>query len=173
VADCDDWAEPDSDWLRDWQELVPEDQREVLFGRRRADLVATDGTIVELQQGSVAAEEIIVCQDFYPPMIWIFDARDVRSSDRLNLRPRDAYTSFRWKHPRKSIKVCRQPIFLDIGGRSLFRVEKVHFSAPPHAGWGQSVTKAEMIKWLNGMEDYELTDLISHEFPTRRTTAPT
>src|SRR5579859_7939739 len=85
-ADCDPWAERDSAWHRGWQEAVPPDRREVVMGPHRADLVAADGTVVELQRSAISPAEIGEREQFYKHMIWVFDAIEPVRSGRLDLR---------------------------------------------------------------------------------------
>lgn len=148
--DCDDWAEPDSAWHLDWQAIVPAEWREVVIGRHRADIKAFDGTIVEIQHSTISADEIRERENFYGRMVWIFDAREAYAEGRLHFRRRDRrdYMTFRWKHPRKTLAACRRPVLLDLGDGLLFRMRKMHPTAPC-GGWGMATSRAAIASWMN------------------------
>lgn len=126
AADCDEWAEPDTPWHRDWQACAPPDRREVTMGRHRADLLTAGGMVVELQHSTISGEDIAGREAFYGRMIWIFDARSAVHDERLNLRTklstRSDYRTFRWKHPREA----------------------------PCGGWGHLGTAAQLREWIAG-----------------------
>jgi competence protein CoiA len=146
--DCDEWAEPNTAWHHYWQAMVSPNQCEISLGPHRADIQAHDGTIVEIQHSSISVEEIREREVFYGRMVWIFDAREAYSDERLDLRHKGPYYSFRWKHPRKSVGACRKPIFLDLGNGLLFRVKKIHTTAPC-GGWGLLTEHKSIAAWMN------------------------
>jgi competence protein CoiA len=146
--DCDTWSESETVWHRSWQEMVPPKQREVIIGTHRADIVAADGTVVELQHSHLPTDDIRAREAHYGRMFWIFDAIAAYEDGRLNVRQRDGYVTFRWKHPRKSISLCRRPVLLDLGVHLLL-VKRIHAEAPC-GGWGQIVTKAHVARLLDG-----------------------
>ena len=69
-ADCDPWAEPDSEWHHRWQDAAPPHQREVIIGNHRADIVTGDGAVVELQHSTISPEEIAEREAHYGRMWW-------------------------------------------------------------------------------------------------------
>lgn len=145
VADCDSWAEPDSAWHQTWQARFPDPMREVTIGSHRADVVATDGLVVELQHSAISTKEIRERERYYGRMIWIFDTREQVEEGRLLLRkPRpDDYRTFRWKHPRKSLVACRAPVLLDVGGGELLLLGRLYPKAPC-GGWGRVLDVEEV-----------------------------
>jgi competence protein CoiA len=145
-ADCDIWAEPDTEWHRAWQELVPATHREIVIGDHRADIVTPDGTVVELQHSYLSPDQIGEREQYYGRMIWIFDAQKATESGRLQIRNRSSYVTFRWKHPRKSVAHCRRPVFLDVGDRQLLLVRQIYPKAPC-GGWGYRVN-VETFRWF-------------------------
>lgn len=147
--DCDQWAEPTDLWHHWWQELVPAIQRERVIGNHRADIIATDGTVVELQHSAISVADIQARETFYRRMIWIFDARAAYTTERLDIRDRGTHHTFRWKHPRKSIATCRLPVYLDLGNGQLLLVRRIHTESPC-GGWGTLVPVTEIFQWLNG-----------------------
>lgn len=73
--DCDHWWEPETDWHRDWKNLVDEDFRERVIGkngvRHRADIRLLSGIVIELQNSPLSFEERCEREHFYENMIWI------------------------------------------------------------------------------------------------------
>lgn len=68
----------------------------------------------------------------------------------------DPYRTLRWKHPRKSLAFCRQPVYLDLG-RDLFKVGRLHFDGgPPYGGYG----------WLTSKQAFQAALLSSNEVTT-------
>jgi hypothetical protein len=109
----------------------------------RADAVLPNGTVVELQHSGISVPEIRAREVFYGKMLWVFDARDAYQNDRLELRPQQRYTSFRWKHARKSIAYTTAPVRLDLGGGRVFQLRKMSRETPC-GGWGNLVRVPEL-----------------------------
>ena len=145
--DCDPWAEPDTAWHLNWQESVPLERREVVIGPHRADMVTPTGTVVELQNSSISTEEIREREQFYGDMVWIFNTIEAYQENRLNLRQKNGYWSFRWKQPRRTIAACQKPVLLDLGYKTLFRINRIHIEAPC-GGWGKYVNTSEFMDWI-------------------------
>ena len=147
-ADCDSWSEAVGPWHLAWQALAPTPCREVTLRPHRADLRSPGGFVIELQASSISTLDIAAREDFYgPDMLWIFDAREAYITDRLSVRRRDGYFTFRWKHPRKSLTACNHRILLDLGGGWLLDVRKIHAEAPC-GGWGQIIPATAISAWL-------------------------
>lgn len=150
--DCDTWAEPDTLWHHEWQEIAPRHRREVVIGEHRADIVTHDGRVIELQHSYLPPEQISAREQHYGHrMAWLFDARDAYADDRLLIRRRSTFDTFRWKHPRKSIGLCRRPVLLDLGDGRLFLIKKIH-TAAPCGGWGHLRTYDQVTELINGPE---------------------
>lgn len=132
--DCDPWYEPESEWHRKWKEFWPVENREVVIGNHRADIRTKIGTVIELQNSSISAEEIQEREQFYGKMIWIVNAESFK--DNIILYEKDGYFSFRWKHPRKCWYKSTKSIYLDFG-EILFRIKKLY----PGRGWGKLVER--------------------------------
>jgi len=97
-------------------------------------------TVVELQHSPISPDEIEEREAFYRNMIWLFDATTV--GDRFETRNKVSkfhgpYTTFRWKHARRTIVFCHCPVFLDLG-EYVFEVKKIY--TDPIAGWGNVLT---------------------------------
>jgi competence protein CoiA len=150
-ADCDPWAERDSRWHSAWQETVPPERREIVMGPHRADLIAANGWVVELQHSSISAAEISEREGFYGRMVWLFDA--TACAGRLSIRHRagQPYVTFRWMHPRKSVAACQRPVMLDLGGGWVMQVRRFHPQAPC-GGWGYLASTEAVRSWMRDGE---------------------
>jgi len=73
--DCDLWYEPITEWHLSWQNLFPEESREVALGNHIAD-VFYRGLFWEFQHSFLSAEEIKEREAFYQTMVWVFDFRE-------------------------------------------------------------------------------------------------
>src|SRR4029077_19261118 len=120
---------------------------EVIIGNHRADIVTRDGAVVELQHSTISPQEIAEREAHYGRMWWIFDATAPSLAGRLELRPRDGYYTFRWKHPRTSISWCERPVLLDLDGEHLLSVRKIYVSGRC-GGWGHLVHADQVRGWL-------------------------
>lgn len=101
----------------------------------RADAVLPGGTVVELQYSGLSVDEIIKRENFYKKMLWVFDAREPYEKDRINLRNRGKYFSFRWRHPRKTIAYTTAPKRLDLGNGHVMDLRWMS-KETPCGGWG-------------------------------------
>jgi competence protein CoiA len=148
-ADCDTWAEPETEWHRAYKRTVPLGQREVRMGSHRADLVSHDGFVVELQHSSLPAEDIQAREQHYQRMVWLFDARDAYYRRRLLVRakPNTDYVTFRWKQPRRSIVLCHKRVLLDLGLGLVLSIRKI-YPGPPFSGWGHLLETIDIWRWL-------------------------
>jgi len=120
--DCDTWHEPEGLWHKNWKELFPKQNREVVIGEHRADIKLDNGLVIEFQHSPISPKEIEEREQFYGNMIWVFDASAF--SDRFiikGLRPehwdrkQKIECRWDWKHPRESILFCKKPVYLDFG----------------------------------------------------------
>jgi competence protein CoiA len=150
--ECDEWAESDSEWHRSWQTVVPAERREVIMGRHRADIVTTQGLVVEVQHSNLSVDEIAEREFYYSRMVWIFDAREAVRQERLDLRTKQGsapnYRTFRWKHPRKSIAACRAQVWLDLGNDLLLKLGRIYPKAPC-GGYGTLHRQQDLIDAIN------------------------
>ena len=149
-ADCDVWSEPVGAWHRAWQEIFPLSCRERVIGPHRAD-IAVPGAVIELQDSPLSTAEIRERERFYASrgrFCWVFNVADAAESGRLEVRNPgrgDRYRTFRWKHARRSLAACRQPVYLDLGGEQLLQLGRIYHEAPV-GGWGYIVTRQEFIE---------------------------
>lgn len=133
VAECDPWAEPESDWHIDWK-LAYRDRLgaavEVPMGPHRADVVLPDGRVVELQSNYLSAKKIADREAFYGDMLWIYQAdRWVR---RVHFGGRGG---FWWKHGAKSMVAHKRPVWWHVGDE----LWRVHLSIAPQREYLGSV----------------------------------
>lgn len=84
ARDCDPWSEPETEWHREWKSYAPIHRQEVVIGAHRADIVAANGVVVEIQHSNISGEEIRERERFYKRLLWIFDAR--AGADRMVIK---------------------------------------------------------------------------------------
>ena len=76
-AECDSWAEAETEWHRSWKERFPVGWQEVVCtdastGEKHvADVQTPDGLTIELQHSYIRQEELRTRQEFYGRLIWI------------------------------------------------------------------------------------------------------
>lgn len=139
ARDCPVQFDGVTEWHLEWQSYA--DQTEVTIGAHRADIVTPDGMVVEVQHSAISVEDIRAREVHYGRMMWVFDARTPFADDRFVIRKvLPEYQTFRWKHPRKSVRACRKPVFLDLGDDTLFQIKKISTSPKGvTGGWGYRV----------------------------------
>ncbi len=150
-TDCDLWGEHETAWHLYWKMQFPQDQVEVSLTRdgirHRADILLSSGWVIELQHSPISVAEILDREQFYGKMMWLFDAREPYQNDRILLRKKDSYYTFRWKQPRKHIGAAQQMVFLDLGN-TLFRIKRI-YTESPCAGWGFKVDPERFGRTIN------------------------
>lgn len=146
-ADCDPWAEHETDWHIEWKRHCP--QTEVVFTRgstHRADGVTASGVVVEFQHSPISVYEIREREAFYGRMIWLFDVREPFSEGRLAVWETRGRKWLEWKHHRRAIAECEKPVFLDTGV-SIIRVN----DSFAYGKWGATLsTREQFAEWLSG-----------------------
>lgn len=148
--DCDSWAEGETPWHRDWKSAAPLDRQEVIIGAHRADVVAGDGAVCELQHSGIAPEAVAVREAHYgPEMRWLFDARE-RGFD---LAPLDIPAAHRWKahrgHAWQTIGRCARRVMLDFGPDvGVLSCEKINENGS--YAWGYMYPHWQIRAWIAG-----------------------
>lgn len=132
--ECDPWAEPESEWHRAWKAKFPATWVEQTVGDHRADVLRSDGIVIEFQKSFIDPDEIRLREQHYGKMLWVFDMHEPYDEDRLLLSKQDYGHSFRWKHPRKSYWAVRRGQIWDLGD-DLFQCKRIHHEIPC-GGWG-------------------------------------
>lgn len=106
--DCDPWSEPESEWHLGWKKHVTDDRTEVVITRdgvtHRADILAQNGAVLELQATPISTEEILARENFYKHMAWLYR---VTWADRLHYGKK----GFWWKHGSVTQTFITRPLF--------------------------------------------------------------
>lgn len=148
---CDEWAEPDTEWLLYWKSRFPSEWVEQVVERkgvrRFADVVHPNGSILKLQQQSLAPDQIREREAYYGTsnLIWLFDTRDAMG--RFEFEGEIGKVKFRWKHARKRIAMPRAYVYLDLG-RKVLMLNKMHVDRPFY-GTGRLYTRKYFIDWFS------------------------
>lgn len=174
--DCDPWFEPETDWHLLWKSQILASHVEVILSNHRADLVTSDGTVVELQHSPISPLVIEERERFYKNMLWIVDASTF--VDHLQFTEKENYYTFKWKWARSCWSYATKPLYLDTGNGCLFEIKKMHSGEPRKfklvcddagnpltcyyvsrkvcAGWGHFIRKDEFLaKYFTGLKRVE------------------
>lgn len=151
TENCDPWHEHMTKWHMDWQNMFPENQREVIIDRggvrHVADVLTSSGHVIEFQHSPISATEIDQRERFYGSMVWVFDARgkDITFTTnpphkfaseqikRYSMQGGDHHSDivwYHWKHAPKTLFRCRKPVFIHHGGVHVHRI-KLHSDCLP------------------------------------------
>lgn len=111
AAECDPWWEPETEWHRSWKCLVPTERTEVILGDHRADLIASDGAIVELQNSPISVQEIREREAFYGArMLWLLNGEPFRGNFRVQKSGQQG--RYQWAWPRLAWTYARRPVLI-------------------------------------------------------------
>jgi hypothetical protein len=108
--ECDPWQECESEWRRSWKAYVSPERAEVCYGEHRADLLASDDCVVELQHSPISVNEISAREAFYGRMVWLLDGACFWDQFRVEKSGEEAI--FTWAHARPSWLSARKPVFI-------------------------------------------------------------
>lgn len=150
ARDCDPWSEPESAWHVGWKQRAPIDRQEVIMQRdgivHRADVVAKNGSVLELQASTISVEEIQERERFYGRMAWLFRCT---WANRLHFGKH----GFWWKHGALSQVAIIKPLFwhvnAKIGNAHIDRVWQVKLARATE--WNPYIINATK---TNGEEDW-------------------
>ena len=131
VRDCDPWYEPETEWHRSWKAHAPEERVEVTMGPHRADIVGSDGGVIELQHSSIGPDEIRDREAFYGRMVWLIDGSPFAENLRVTIDARQC--RFVWAHARPSWLAAAAPKF--VHGFSLGRYVRKVVPPMPRPQW--------------------------------------
>ena len=112
LVDCDNWSEPESEWHLNWKDKFPKEQQEVIIQNHRADIKCKDGTIIELQNSSISADDICDREMFYKNMIWLLNGETLGKN--FEIRDKESYFTFSWKHPPQSWFYSEKNMYIDL-----------------------------------------------------------
>lgn len=74
---CDKWWENETEWHRNWKNLFPRENQEVVLfdevtGEKHiADVKTKDGLVIELQNSPMTESELVSRENFYKNMVWV------------------------------------------------------------------------------------------------------
>lgn len=153
--ECDPWSEPETEWHRGWKAEFPVDQREVVIGPHRADVVA-GRTVIEFQHSSLSTAQARERETFYRHQVgriaWVFDASTFLDNILFSRRLSADELTFRWLWPRKTHALLTAPLYWDLASMSaerrerngfpldgtlMLRVRGLHVTSKHPAGWGR------------------------------------
>jgi competence CoiA-like predicted nuclease len=121
-TDCDTWAEPESEWHLGWKKHVPSERTELVIARNgvvhRADIIAANGAVLELQANTISSQEIQERESFYKHMAWLFR---VTWADRIHYGKK----GFWWKHGAISQTFIKRPLFWEFEEEGLVQQVKL------------------------------------------------
>lgn len=145
-AECDSWAEPESEWHLGWKSRFPLDQVEVSFGPHRAD-VATALRVIEFQNSAISPEDIHARETFYSGvrprgMVWVLNG--VNWDSQFSLTPKDGFISFKWRRCPARWLLATAPICVDFGD-GLLLVKKMGAIKGGASGWGYGLRWQEFV----------------------------
>ena len=112
--DCDSWYEPESQWHKKWKDEYPKELQEFTMGCHRADIRTKSRWIIELQNSTISAGDIIEREIYYKRMIWLLNSETLCKGFRL--RDKNGKITFRWKNPPKSWWSSNKEIYIDLDG---------------------------------------------------------
>jgi hypothetical protein len=144
AADCDSWAEGETEWHLGWKRSVCEAACEVVVGDHRADIRTLDGLVVELQHSPIDGALIAERETFYGSMVWLFDAQNFE----LALYPSAAELTFVWRRPRRSLLAVAKPMYWDLGHGFVLFVKALS-SGSPLGGFGGSGVLLDAACWAS------------------------
>ena len=121
-TDCDPWAESESEWHLGWKKHVSPDRAEVVITRNetthRADIIAANGVVLELQASSLAPQAILEREFFYKHMVWLYR---VTWTDRLHYGKK----GFWWKHGSIAQTLITKPLFWEFEDEGIIQHVKL------------------------------------------------
>jgi len=122
---CDPWWEPETDWHRNWKNLVDANLREKVIVKNgvkhRADIQLLSGIVVELQNSPLSIDERCERETFYEKMLWIIHLPNAKITDIEPSEENDFFCdiSVQIKNINEWIYCAphSSPIFLDFGDK--------------------------------------------------------
>lgn len=152
LADCDTWSEGETAWHVGWKSWFPPDVCEVTKTvngiTHRADVLLSDGWVLEFQNSPISQEKIRERSEFWGKIIWIFNMPNAAPQriDWVRLDDDDhgdRIDSFTWRHAPRSLSQLEY--FVVDFGSSVFLVKYIDWSESPVRGWGHHKNKSWFI----------------------------
>jgi competence CoiA-like predicted nuclease len=149
--DCDDWSEYETEWHIGWKSAFPKENVEALILKNnkyhRADVLGSDGTVIEFQHSPINQITISIRESFYDKMIWVFDVTERR--DGFHREDFQFFSGeyqdligFKFNHGRPSYLFCTRPLYFDY---SMTKMLKVELLTPDNYGLGKFIEKTNFI----------------------------
>jgi|GEM_PF-5101003 len=83
-ADCDVWKEGETEWHRAWKSQFPFDWQETIIEkndeRHIADILTSDGVVIEFQNSAISSSTISIRERFYEKIIWVINAQSFKNN---------------------------------------------------------------------------------------------
>lgn len=151
--ECDEWAESDTEWHKEWKESFPAEWVEQVVendGERHvADVLHPNGTVIKLQHNRPDPDSIRQRENFFGAgnMLWLFDTRDAVERF-VKWKEKEKYNeySFTWKNARKRVAFPRGYVYLDLE-RRILQLKKMQIH-PPFRGFGTLFQHSNFIDWV-------------------------
>lgn len=155
-ADCDSFAEPETEWHLKWKKEFPKAWQEVTIRKNneahRADVLTSLGKVIEFQNSPLSVEKISERERFYGSMVWVLNRETIGKG--LSLEDLGIYSIFsrqvlRWYHLPKSWLKAKKPIYIasiepsyikDATPKFIFKVERIkRISWPEYSDYTQDM----------------------------------
>ena len=99
ISECTDlWQYDESEWHKEWKNKFPKENREVVVGEHRAD-VLINNLVVEFQHSKISIEEFRARNDYYREkgynIVWLFDVSG--ECEKNKLVPGDKWNQYNWR----------------------------------------------------------------------------
>lgn len=127
--DCDNFAESETAWHKNWKEYFPKENQEVILENHRADIKNKYGLIVELQNSPLNLIELIKRETFYGNMVWILNGKTLGKNFIIKKYKEGTQYFFKWKWAPKVWIHATKTIYIDISDREkdiLFKIEELN-----------------------------------------------
>lgn len=112
LSHCDKWWESESDWHRQWKNLFPVKNQEVIHydsvtGEKHiADIKTDKGLVIELQNSSISIQELYSREKFYGNMIWIVNAikfkKNIHFFNKLPYKNSNLFSKYKFSSWKKN-----------------------------------------------------------------------
>jgi hypothetical protein len=127
---CDSWSEHESDWHKNWKNLVDEQFQERPIEKNgvkhRADICLVSGIVVELQHSTLSPKIRCERETFYERMIWIIHLPNAKIEKIRYCYEKNIFADYYVKIKNINEWIYRpphsSPIFLDLDDDYIFHI---------------------------------------------------
>ena len=151
-------------WHTDWQDRWPDEWQEVVIERggvkHIADVLipgADGGLVIEFQHSHISPEAMAAREEFYPRMIWVFDATGRGEVDFVPdqyRRHAPDYQELTWTNPWPVASRARKGSYLHFGGRMMFHPDWFTREYTPFNRDTFAQSSATVNGWLLTVSDF-------------------